>query len=78
VRGAISVPAQLDNNKETHGFLPALWACFSRKCVYYRFSGMPLPALKNNIGVQVDRNCPTLYKRYKIEGIHLLYRLVIF
>jgi hypothetical protein len=41
VRGAMSVPAQLDNNKETHGFLPGLWACFSRKFVYYRFSGMP-------------------------------------
>ena len=24
--------------------------------MYYRFSGMPLPALKNNIGVQVDDN----------------------
>ena len=73
------MPAQLDGNKETRGFLPGLWACFSRKFVYYRYSGMPLPALKNNIGVQVDRNCPTLSrvylemnKRYKIEGIHLL------
>jgi hypothetical protein len=37
----MSVPAQLDNNKETHGFLPGLWAGFSRKLVYYRFSGMP-------------------------------------
>ena len=38
----MSVPAQLDNNKETHdGFLPGLWPCFSRKFVYYRFSGMP-------------------------------------
>jgi hypothetical protein len=54
MRGAMSVPAQLDNNKESHGFLPGLWACFSRKFVYYRFSGMPFPALKNNIGVQVD------------------------
>jgi hypothetical protein len=52
----MSVPAQLENNKETHG----LWACFSRKFVYYGFSGMPFPALKNNIGIQVDRNCPTL------------------
>jgi hypothetical protein len=60
VRGAMSVPAPLDNNKETHGFLPGLWACFSRKFVHYRFSEMPLPALKNIIGVRVDRNCPTL------------------
>ena len=52
--------AQLDNNKETHGFLPGLWACFSRKFVYYRFSDMPLPALKNIIGVRVDINRPTL------------------
>ena len=51
---------QLDNNKETHGFLPGLWACFSRKFVYYRFSDMPLPALKNIIGVRVDINRPTL------------------
>jgi hypothetical protein len=46
----MSVPEQFDNNKEARGFLPGLWACFFRKFVYYRFSGMPLPALKNNIG----------------------------
>jgi hypothetical protein len=42
------------------GFLPGLWASFSRKFVYYGFSGMQFPALKNSIGVQVDRNCQTL------------------
>ena len=56
----MSVPTPLDNDKETHGFLPGLWACLSRKFGDYRFSEMPLPALKNIIGVQVDRNRPTM------------------
>ena len=56
----MSVPTPLDNDKETRGFLPGLWACFSRKFGDYRFSEMPLPALKNNVGVQVDRNHPTI------------------
>ena len=47
------MPTPLDNDKETHGFLPELWACFSRKFGDYRFSEMPLPALKNIIGIQV-------------------------
>jgi hypothetical protein len=41
----MSVPTPLDNDKETHGVLPGLWACFSRKFGDYRFSEMPLPAL---------------------------------
>ena len=56
----MSVPTPLDNDKETYGVSPGLWACFSRKFGDYRFSEMPLPALKNIIGVQVDRNHPTM------------------
>ena len=38
----MSVPTPLDNDKETHGFLPGLWACFSRK-YHWRTGGQKSP-----------------------------------
>jgi hypothetical protein len=42
----MSVPEQLDNNKGTHGFLPGLWACFSRKFVYYWVFWNAIPSIE--------------------------------